>query len=188
MHRGGERDTARDEARPSRGERHDADPPTRTTELGAPRPSSEASGAVGSATHWEVPFAPLTTNAYTCRPAGSFRATLHVPPVGVRVIGVACASQLLKSPTTATVAACGATRTNLMTRTESEEGERGLLSAKASGPPVRYRPPRSMLCPKKTPMPMRPAASAAPTSGESGRARGATSHRQRAERRTGSGS
>ena len=120
-------DSARDEAGPSRAhDRHDADPPTRTTELGAPRPSSGASGAVGSATHWEVPFAPLTTNAYTCRPAGSFKRRSTCPPVEVRVIGVACASQSLKSPTTETVPACGAMRTNLMTRT-SEEGERGLL-------------------------------------------------------------
>src|SRR5437867_1086976 len=41
---------------------HDADPPTRTTEFGAPRPSSGARGADGSATHC-VPYAPFTTNA-----------------------------------------------------------------------------------------------------------------------------
>src|SRR5450432_3849317 len=81
---------------------------TVSAEFGSPKSSPVACGAAGSGRH----TVPSTTNAYRCRPGGTGTSTDHTPPVDAARSGVALGSQLLKSPTSATLEACGATKPN----------------------------------------------------------------------------
>src|SRR6185503_11983753 len=87
--------------------RHVRPPDTRITELGTPKSSSPARGAAGSGAR-----SPSTRKEYRCRPGVSGTSTVHVRPSDERRIGIARGFQRLKSPTSDTREAYGATRTN----------------------------------------------------------------------------
>src|SRR5688500_13010866 len=103
----GEYDGRDDDTRAEPPSDHDALPLTRTTEFAEPKSSSAVRGALGSAF-----TSPSTTNAYTWRPGGRRRDTIHFPVDEARWSGAATGFHLLKLPTSATRDAVGAESSN----------------------------------------------------------------------------
>src|SRR5262245_7874438 len=148
------------------------------TELGEPKSSVTARGAAGSGRH----SLPSTTNAYWCWPDRSDTLADQTPPAASARSGVRLGSQSLKSPTTATLDAWGATRTNC---TISLPGSAGTAAPTATAPFIGDgKLGRSDTAPT-TSNAATPAAQANPVSGDTRSGRGSVHHRSARRQRPG---
>src|SRR5262245_6848543 len=126
-------------------------------------------GARGSAIH----SCESITNEYTWRPTERGTVTDQTPPALTRVIGVVSTFQPLKSPTSDTFPACGATNWNVVTVTVSDTGTRVIGAGTADGCSIVKRSPRFFAKePPSTPMPTKPAARAMLAMGDAAKTRG----------------
>src|SRR6185437_15116853 len=119
--------------------------------------------AAGSATH----RVPLMTNAYWCTPRLMGTDTVQIPSEPVCGSSVAVRCQLLKSPTSATLAAPGAMNTKRTMCTVSvRAGASAVATGCAVGDTAAPAPPgaRSATAPRTATV-ASPAASASPTTG-----------------------
>src|SRR5215831_17530271 len=113
-----------------------------------------------------------------CRPTDSGSVMLHTPSFSARITDLV-SSQSLKSPTSETFPAVGATKTNLTTVSVGETGDpeaTGDTSCPAGGRPPRF----DTKAPASTPIPTRPAASSEPAAGDIVHDRGAMTRAQMA--------